>query len=111
MPLTYYANGLYCAQVRIEWDQNKNLENRRRHELSFEEASELFESGTDYLEIFDEYHSVTEDRFICIGPIPVGVILVVKTEPADDVLRIVSARRATKRETKLYKDYMEGREG
>jgi uncharacterized protein len=98
----------YTPGERIEWDHEKNLENGRKHGLSFEEARELFESGTDYFEIFDEYHSVTEDRFICIGPIRAGLVLVVKTEPAEHVVRIVSA---TRHERTLYKDYMEGNQG
>jgi len=64
--------------VRLEWDERKNATNLRRHGLSFEEASELFTSGTDYLEVFDSEHSEAEDRFVCIGPIQRGVVLVVR---------------------------------
>jgi putative transcriptional regulator len=56
------VNGLYS-----------NLANRRSHGLSFEEAAEFFTSGIDYLEIFDEVHSDTEDRFIAVGPIRRGL--------------------------------------
>lgn len=55
--------------MKVAWDAAKNLANQRRHGLSFEEAQELFLSGRDYLEIFDDAHSETEDRFIAIGPI------------------------------------------
>ena len=61
------------------------------------EASELFKSGADYLEIYDEEHSDEEDRFIAIGHISRGLIVVAYTE-RDDVLRILSARMATKKE-------------
>lgn len=96
--------------MHVEWDHNKNVENQRKHGLSFEEASALFDSETDYLEIFDEDHSATEDRFICIGAIRAGLVLVVTTEPAEAVVRIISARKATKSERELYRSYMEGRE-
>jgi uncharacterized protein len=48
--------------VRVAWDEAKNLANRRKHGISFEEAAELFASSSDYLEIFDEAHSESEDR-------------------------------------------------
>jgi uncharacterized protein len=79
----------------------------RKHGLSFEEAQELFLSGRDYLEIFDDAHSDTEDRFIAIGPIKRGLVLVVWTEREEDTVRIISARWATKNERGLYFHYLE----
>jgi uncharacterized DUF497 family protein len=55
--------------VKVSWDDAKNLANQRNHGISFQEASELFRSDVDYLEIFDDAHSLIEDRFIAIGPI------------------------------------------
>ena len=66
----------------------------------------LFESG-DYLEIFDAEHSEAEERFIAIGPIGRGLIVVVWTEAVEDELRIISTRMATKIERQLYRSYME----
>lgn len=86
----------------IEWDDAKNVANQTKHGISFEDASELFTSGEDYLEIFDEAHSDEEDRFIAIGPIRDALVLVVWTERDEDVVRIISARWATKPEAKLY---------
>jgi uncharacterized protein len=92
----------------VVWDEAKNLANQRRHGISFEEAGELFASTSDYLEVFDEAHSVDEDRFIAIGPATRGVIVVVWTAPDDDdTFRIVSARWANKREQALYHRYIE----
>jgi len=91
----------------VAWDEAKNLENRRKHGLSFEEAAELFASGSDYLEIFDEAHSESEDRFIAIGPVARGLVLVVWTSCDDDKLRIISARWANEREHALYHAYMD----
>lgn len=64
-------------------------------------------SGIDYLEIFDEAHSDTEDRFIAVGPIRRGLVVIVWTERDEDTLRIISARWATRRERALYVSYLE----
>jgi uncharacterized protein len=94
--------------VRFEWDEVKNRANQKAHGISFDEAQELFTSGLDYLEIFDANHSDYEDRFICIGPVRRGVILVVKTEPGEDITRIISARFASKTEKRLFEEHMKG---
>jgi uncharacterized DUF497 family protein len=83
--------------VEVTWDPAKNAANRKKHGISFQEASELFTSGADYLEIFDVAHSETEDRFIAVGPIRRGLVLVVLTEQDEDTIRIISARWATKK--------------
>ena len=93
----------------IEWDEAKNTANQKKHGVSFEEARQLFDAGGPYLEIFDEVHSEVEDRFIAIGPIKRGIVLVVWTERDDDIVRIISARWATERERTLYHSYMERR--
>ena len=94
------------THAELEWDPAKADANRRRHGLSFEEVTDLFTSGVDYLEIFDDEHSQDEDRFIAIGPIRQGVVLVVYSEPAEGVVRVISARRATTVETKLFRQHM-----
>ncbi len=55
--------------MKVVWDESKNVRNRKEHGVSFEKASALFGGGAEYLEIFDEAHSIDEDRFIAIGPI------------------------------------------
>jgi hypothetical protein len=94
----------YTAEVKVTWSHAKNLANQKKHGISFEEASELFTSGGDYVEIFDGEHSEVEDRFISIGPIRRGVVLVVWTERDEDVVRIISARWATRREQGLLRE-------
>lgn len=84
--------------MEVTWDPAKNLANQKKHGVSFEEASELFTGGQDYLELFDEAHSREEDRFIAIGPIRRGLVLVVLTEQDESTIRIISARWATTRE-------------
>ncbi len=96
--------------MEFEWDPAKDGANRRRHGISFQEVRELFTSGVDYLEIFDDEHSHDEDRFIAIGPIAYGVVLVVYTERHEGVVRIISARRATKAEARLFWQHL-GEEG
>lgn len=107
-PLTHSVNGLYWSVARFEWDTNKDKDNQEKHGLSFDDATELFTSGTDFLEIYDEEHSDEEDRFIAIGPIRSGVVVVIYTERQDDVIRLVSARRATNKEVELFRKYNEG---
>jgi uncharacterized DUF497 family protein len=96
----------YIVQVRLEWDESKNLGNQNKHGVSFEEASQLFIADVECLEIFDELHSDDEDRFISIGPITRGLVLVVWTQRVDDVIRIISARWATKREALRYRTFI-----
>ncbi|HZF09464.1 MAG TPA: BrnT family toxin [Thermoanaerobaculia bacterium] len=93
--------------MEVSWDEAKNLANQRKHGVSFEEAKELFVAGNDYLEIFDDAHSELEDRFIAVGPISRGIVLVVWTERDEDTLRIISARWATPHEQNLYHSYLD----
>jgi len=92
----------------FEWDPARDKADRERHGISFEEVTELFTSDPDFLEIFDEGHSDEEDRFIAIGAIRSGVVVVVYTERLDDVVRIISARNATKKEIQLFHQYLGG---
>ncbi|MEY4551181.1 MAG: hypothetical protein RL685_7376 [Pseudomonadota bacterium] len=93
--------------MRLEWDDAKNIANQSKHGVSFEEVATLFDEGVDCLELFDAQHSDTEDRFISIGPIDRGLIMVVWTERQDDVVRIISARLTTRREAELYQTHLE----
>ncbi len=93
--------------MEFEWDDAKDLTNQQKHGLSFAEAKELFESGADFLEIFDADHSENEDRFIAIGAVRRRLVVVVYTEPEEDRIRIIGARPATKRERDRYRSYMD----
>lgn len=92
--------------MKVVWDEAKNRINERKHGVTFEEASRLFTSSVDYLEIFDAAHSEEEDRFIAIGPLTRGIVLVVWTERDEDEIRIISARWATDRERELFLEYL-----
>lgn len=95
--------------IRFEWDEEKAASNLRKHAISFAEASTLFTCGVDYLEIFDAEHALEEERFICIGPITRGIVVIVTVDVDTDVIRIISARRATRRESRLCEQYLEER--
>ena len=92
--------------MEFEWDESKNQSNQLKHGVSFEEASQLFSDEVEVLEVFDELHSDFEDRFISIGPIRRGLVLVVWTERDADIIRIISARWATSREMQRYDTYL-----
>ena len=79
----------------------------RKHAISFSEASSLFTSSVDYLEIYDVEHSADEERFICIGPIARGIVIVVIVDVDTDAIRIISARLATRRESLMYAEFLE----
>jgi uncharacterized DUF497 family protein len=94
--------------VPITWDPAKNDVNAQKHGVSFEGAQELLPSGDDYLEVFDDVHSDAEDRFIAIGPITRGLVLVAWTEREEEVVRIIGARLATPTERALFIAYRGG---
>ena len=88
---------------KFTWDEDKHKTNKQKHKISFEEASSVFDD--DYAIYFDdESHSQDEDRFIIIGISKFDKLLLVchcyREEGA--VIRIISARKATKTESKLY---------
>ncbi len=101
----------YNEGVRFEWDPHKDQANQKKHGLSFDEAAELLAGESDYLEVYDQEHSDEEDRFIAIGPMRAGVVVVVYTERRDDVIRIVSARKATRGEVRLLRRFLGGTDG
>ena len=87
-----------------EWDQRKAESNLKKHGVSFTEAASVF---LDPLAITypDPDHSVSEARFVTFGHSAQGRVLVVAhKEIDDDQIRIISARRATKRESHDYEE-------
>jgi uncharacterized DUF497 family protein len=88
--------------LRFEWDSAKNRHNIEKHGISFEEASSLFLESANYMEIFDAAHSGEEDRYVAIGRIARGIIVVVFTEDDDEIVRVLSARVATRGERRRY---------
>ena len=89
--------------ILFEWDENKNKSNQKKHKIAFEEAQTVFDDENARL-IADPDHSKNEDRFILLGFSKNLRILVVIHcyRQNDEVIRIISARKATKNEKKQY---------
>jgi uncharacterized DUF497 family protein len=99
--------------MRFEWDDDKNAENKRKHQLSFELASEVF---ADPFCILSEDQIVQgEQRFWALGSLQNEVVIVVvhtyfdelSEEFIDEVVRIISARKATSQERRFYEEETE----
>lgn len=83
----------------FEWDDVKEQINIKKHGLSFSVAARVFEDP-DRIEIYDELHSITEDRYNTIGMVN-DILFVVYTERIN-CIRIISARIATRQEKEIY---------
>jgi uncharacterized protein len=89
--------------IRFDWDPSKNLSNVKKHKISFEEAKTVFFDENARV-IPDPEHSESEDRFIILGiSNKLKLLIVVHTYRENaEVIRIISARKATKSESKYY---------
>lgn len=100
----YNIHTIYSmADVRFAWDRRKNAANVRKHGVSFEEPSTMFLDDNALL-IADPGHSEDEDRFVLLG-LSVGLRVLVVCHcfrEKDDVIRIISARKANRREESDY---------
>ena len=89
--------------LRFEWDRRKAARNLARHGVSFDEASTVFADGLS-LTIPDPDHSDDEERWIIIGQSNRGRLLVVVHAEHQNTVRIISARKAHKRERVKYEE-------
>ena len=91
--------------ICFEWDLAKNKANREKHGISFEEAESVF-YDENALVRDDPDHSDEEDRFIILGFSSLANMLVVSHcyREQDEVIRIISARKATKSERAQYEE-------
>jgi len=92
--------------IKFEWDEEKDSSNQAKHGVSFEEAKTVF--FDDYARLIpDPDHSDQEERFILLGFSSIIRLLVVCHcyRKNDDVVRIISARKATKTEKKQYEGF------
>ena len=89
--------------IRFEWDENKNIVNQKKHTISFEEAQTAFYDDNALLIDYPD-HSEEEERFILLGFSLRANLLVVCHcyRQSESVIRIISARRATRNEEKAY---------
>ncbi len=89
-------------QMEFEWDDQKEKENIKKHGIDFTTAAHVF-SDEFRIEKYDDRHSHEEDRYLVIGAIHewLSVVTVVYT-PRSNVIRLISARIATKEEKEEY---------
>ena len=94
------------SQIRFDWDERKNTANIKKHGVSFEEAQTVF-LDENAIRYFDPDHSKDEDRFIMLGmSFKLRVLVVCHCyKSSDSIIRIISARRANKKESKDYWNY------
>ena len=89
--------------IKFDWDASKAALNLKKHDVSFDEAQSAFYDDFA-MQFFDEDHSDHEDRFLLLGmSSEANLLLICHCERADGgVIRIISARKATKRESGFY---------
>jgi uncharacterized DUF497 family protein len=87
--------------MRFEWDAPKAAQNVRRHGIQFEEALTVFSDPLS-MTFRDPDHSIGEPRFVTIGYSVQGALLLVCHTDRGPVVRIISARIATRREKKRH---------
>ena len=89
--------------VQFIWGDKKNISNQKKHNISFEEAKTVFYDDNALL-IHDPEHSDSENRFILLGfSSSLRLLIVVHVyKEHDEIIRLISARKATKNESKYY---------
>ena len=88
--------------MNFTWDEKKNLNNIKKHKISFVQAVHIF-SDPLRKEYYDKKHSkLDEDRTIAIGMAENRILFVSFTEPDSTTIHIISARKAKKHERKIY---------
>jgi hypothetical protein len=89
--------------MEFEWNSKKASENRQKHGVTFPEAATVF--GDPLAITFsDPDHSISEERYLPFGKSRLDRLLVVSHTDFADRLRIISARRMTRRERKIYQE-------
>ena len=95
------------SDPRFEWDKRKASENKQKHGVTFEEATSAFLDENARI-ILDPEHSDEEDRFVLLGlSVRLRLLVVVHCyRQAEDLIRIISARKAEPSERKQYSDFL-----
>jgi len=94
--------------LRFEWDEEKSISNLQKHGVSFEEAKEVFEDPF-HISKLDHRFNYFEERWITLGSTKKDKILVVANmffdENGEEIIRIISARKANQKERKFYEQH------
>lgn len=88
----------------FEWDNNKAAKNIGKHRVSFDEAKSVF-NDPEFITVVDEEHSIDEERYVSIGLSEKGRLLILAHTDREGRIRIISARKTTKKEGKFYEDF------
>jgi len=90
--------------LRFNWDPEKARSNVRKHGITFEEATTVFHDDKA-VEFYDDKHSYWEDRFLLLGISSKLRLLMICHcyRESDSIIRIISARKATRNEANYYK--------
>ena len=90
--------------IEFEWNTSKATSNKRKHGVTFEEARSVFYDDFG-IQFFDDENSETEDRFLLLGKSNQSRVLLIChcEKKSGNLVRIISARKATAKERKLYK--------
>ena len=87
----------------FDWDPDKATSNLRKHNVVFHEAATVFDDPLS-MTFQDPDHSIGEHRFITIGMSDQDTLLIIAHTDFDDVIRIINARKATRRERRFYEE-------
>lgn len=85
----------------FEWDENKNSINRSKHKIDFADAIQVFFDERRVARL-DDRNDYGEDRYQVIGMSHERILFVVYTERSENTIRVISARKANKKEQLVY---------
>lgn len=95
--------------MKFEWDERKNQSNITKHGFDFADAFRIF--NLPILVYLDEREDYGEDRYLGIGLLDGRIVVVIYTEPDEEMVRIISLRKALSHERKRYEQYLKNRLG
>ena len=90
--------------IHFEWDEQKRKANIRKHGFDFRDAPRIFQMPM--LVALDDQHDYGEDRWIGIGVLNTRVVVIIFTEPAENIIRIISMMKATSYERNRYEQLL-----
>ncbi len=103
-----YNYNVIMKAISFEWDEKKSQTNLKKHKITFGEAQTVFFDANARM-AFDSTHSADEDRFVLLGLSGAMRVLVVVhcvRGKSEEIIRIISARKATGKETKQYESFL-----